>query len=54
LRKGRIFYRKALLSCGGRVAHLLALEYPADRKLEHDRLVTLMSHSLGSSSSAAC
>jgi hypothetical protein len=42
----RIFYRKALLSCGGRVAHLLAFEYPAEQKREHDRLVTVMSRSL--------
>jgi serine/threonine-protein kinase len=42
----RIFYRKAIMSCGGRVAHLLAFEYPADEKRAHDRLVTLVSRSL--------
>jgi hypothetical protein len=48
LRNDRIFYRKALLSCGGRVAHLMAFDYPANRKLDHDRLVTVMSRSLRS------
>ena len=42
----RIFYRRALLTCGGRVAHMVAFEYPAERKIEHDRLVTVMSRSL--------
>ena len=46
LRENRIFYRKAVFSCGGRVAHLIAFEYPADRKREHDHLVTVVSHSL--------
>jgi hypothetical protein len=48
LRQDRIFYRKALFSCGGRVAHLIAFEYPASRKRELDRLVTAVSHSLRS------
>jgi hypothetical protein len=51
LRDDRIFYRKALFSCGGRVAHLIAFDYPASRKLEHDRLVTVMARSLRSSGS---
>jgi hypothetical protein len=51
-REDRIFYRKALLSCGGRVAHLLAFEYPAAEKREHDRLVTALSHSLRSGGTA--
>ena len=54
LREDRIFYRKALLSCGGRVAHLIAFEYPADRKLEHDRLVTLVSRSLRAERNLDC
>ena len=48
LRQERIFYRKALFSCRGRLAHLIAFEYPASRKREHDRLVTLVSRSLHS------
>jgi len=53
LRQKRIFYRKALLSCRGRLAHLIAFEYPASRKREHDRLVTAVSRSLHSRG-AAC
>lgn len=53
LRQERIFYRRALFSCRGRVAHLIAFEYPASRKREHDRLVTLVSRSL-SSGNADC
>jgi hypothetical protein len=48
LRQDRIFYRRALFSCRGRVAHLIAFEYPASRKREHDRLVTVVSRSLNS------
>ena len=48
LRQERIFYRKALFSCQGRLAHLIAFEYPASRKREHDRLVTAVSRSLHS------
>jgi hypothetical protein len=54
LRGDRIFYRKALLSCGGRIAHLMAFEYPANRKREHDRLVTVMSRSLRGAGQANC
>jgi hypothetical protein len=54
LRGDRIFYRKALISCGGRVAHLMAFEYPASRKRDHDRLVTVMSRSLRGANEAAC
>jgi serine/threonine-protein kinase len=51
----RIFYRKAIMSCGGRIAHLLAFEYPAAEKREHDRLVTLVSRSLRAGrGNAAC
>ena len=53
--RDRIFYRKAVFSCGGRVAHLLAFEYPAAEKREHDRLVTLVARSLrGGRGSEAC
>ncbi len=48
LRNDQIFYRKALFSCGGRVAHLMAFDYPANRKREYDWLVTVMSRSLRS------
>lgn len=42
----RIFYRKAILACGGRMWHHVALEYPAERKRAYDRIVTAISHSL--------
>ena len=42
----RIFYRKALLACRGKVWHNVALEYPADRKRAYDRMVTAVSRSL--------
>ena len=43
---GRIFYRKALLACNGRVWQHLSFEYPTSRKRAFDRLVTRTSHSL--------
>ena len=32
----KIFYRKAVLACGGTVWHAIAFEYPAARKREMD------------------
>ena len=37
---GRIFYRKAMLACGGQAWHHLAFEYPADQKRAFDQFVT--------------
>ena len=45
-RGDRIFYRKAMLACGGRSWHHLAFEYPADQKLAFDQFVTRASHAL--------
>jgi hypothetical protein len=42
----RIFYRKMIFACDGRIAHLLAFDYPAAEKREHDRLVTITANSL--------
>jgi hypothetical protein len=42
----RIFYRKALLGCGGAVWHHIAMEYPAAQKRQFDAAVTRASHSL--------
>ncbi len=42
----RIFYRRAILSCGDKVWHHIALEYPAERKRAYDRLVTRVAASL--------
>jgi len=35
----RIFYRKAVIACGGNVWHHIAFEYPADRKRAMDPIV---------------
>ena len=40
----RIFYRKAMLACGGRSWHHLAFEYPADQKRAFDQFVTRASY----------
>jgi hypothetical protein len=42
----RIFYRKMIFACDGRIAHLLAFDYPAAERREHDRLVTVTANSL--------
>jgi hypothetical protein len=42
----RIFYRKAILACGGRSWHHLAFEYPSDQKLAFDQFVTRASYAL--------
>lgn len=42
----RIFYRRAILSCGDTVWHHVALEYPAERKKTYDALVTRIAASL--------
>jgi hypothetical protein len=48
----RIFYRKVVLACDGRLFHHVAFEYPAERKGPYDRLVTAVSRSLESGSPA--
>jgi serine/threonine-protein kinase len=48
----RIFYRKVVLACDGRVFHHIAFEYPAPMKRPYDRLVTTVSGSLASPGSA--
>ena len=40
LKADRIFYRKAVLACGGKVWRHVAFEYPADLKRNMDRFVT--------------
>lgn len=39
LKGDRIYYRKVVLACGGTLWRHLALEYPADAKLNFDRFV---------------
>ena len=35
----RIFYRKAVIACGGKVWHHIAFEFPAERKQAMDPFV---------------
>ena len=42
----RMFYRKALLSCGGRVWHNVAFEYPIEMKDRMDRFIALAAEGL--------
>ncbi|MCW2282555.1 serine/threonine-protein kinase [Rhodoblastus acidophilus] len=45
-RGDRIFYRKALLSCGDQVWNNISIEYPAQDKAKYDKLVAHMAASL--------
>jgi hypothetical protein len=51
---GRIFYRKAMLACGGRVWHHLAFEYPAIQKRAFDLFVTRASYALQAYGQVGC
>ena len=42
----RIFYRRGLRACGGKVWHHIAFEYPVERKRAYDKIVTYASLSL--------
>lgn len=50
----RIFYRKAMLACGGRSWHHLAFEYPADQKRAFDEFVTRASYALKEYNQIGC
>ena len=50
----RIFYRKAMLACGGRAWHHLAFEYPSDQKLAFDEFVTRASYALKEYNQIGC
>jgi serine/threonine-protein kinase len=50
----RIFYRKAMLACGGRAWHYLEFEYPAAQKKAFDAFVALSSKALGAYASSGC
>lgn len=54
LKGKRIFYRKAVLACGGRVWHFLEFEYPAAEKRDFDDFVTRASKALGAYSASGC
>jgi hypothetical protein len=50
----RIFYRKAILACGGRSWHHLEFEYPAKQKLAFDQFVTRASYALKEYNQIGC
>jgi hypothetical protein len=50
----RIFYRKAILACGGRAWHYLEFEYPAAQKRAFDEFVTHSSAALGAYARSGC
>jgi hypothetical protein len=50
----RIFYRKAMLACGGQSWHHLAFEYPADQKEAFDQFVTRASYALSAYNRMGC
>lgn len=50
----RIFYRKAILACGGRAWHYLEFEYPAAQKRAFDAFVTRSSAALGAYAKSGC
>jgi hypothetical protein len=50
----RIFYRKAMLACGGQVWHHLAFEYPATQKRAFDDVVTRASYALQAYGQVGC
>jgi hypothetical protein len=45
----RMFYRKAILACGGRVWHHVAFEYPPEIKARLDRFILLAAEGLDDS-----
>ena len=50
----RIFYRKAMLACGGTAWHYLEFEYPAAQKRAFDAFVTRSSAALGAYARTGC
>ena len=50
----RIFYRKAMLACGGRAWHYMEFEYPAGQKHAFDRFVTRSNAALGAYARSGC
>ena len=50
----RIFYRKAVLACGGRVWRHVALEYPAEQKRSLDAFVERASALIDATANEAC
>jgi len=51
---GRIFYRKAVIACGGTVWHHIEFEYPAARKRQMDSFVNRASYTVDHSETSDC
>ena len=51
---GRIFYRKAVLACGGKVWHHIEFEYPAALKRRMDPFVNRASYSIDHAETIDC
>ena len=51
---GRIFYRKAVLACGGKVWHYIEFEYPATLKRRMDPFVNRASYSIDHAENDSC
>ena len=51
---GRIFYRKAVLACGGKVWHHIEFEYPAALKRRMDPFVNRASYSIDHAETTDC
>jgi serine/threonine-protein kinase len=50
----RIFYRKAILACGGKVWHHIEFEYPASQKQEMDAFVIRASRAIDQAENDNC
>ena len=51
---GRIFYRKAVVACGGNVWHYIEFEEPAARKRQMDPFVNRASYSIDHAENDSC
>jgi hypothetical protein len=51
---GRIFYRKAVVACGGKVWHHIEFEYPAALKRRMDPFVNRASYSIDHAENDSC
>lgn len=53
-RGSRIFYRKAVVACGGKVWHYIEFEYPAARKRQMDPFVNRASYTIDHAENSDC
>ena len=54
LKGGRIFYRKAVVACAGKVWHLIEFEYPTVRKRQMDSFVNRASYAIDHAENNRC